>query len=58
VLGGSGGVGGAISWLSTGEHFQQLLKGLVDTRDLVYFAVIIGSFLLLTKASVESVRWR
>ena len=58
VLGGASGIGGAFSWLSTGEHFQQLLKGLVDTRDLAYFAVVIGSFLLLTKASVESVRWR
>ena len=35
-----------------------LKKGLVDTKDLVYFAVAIGSFLVLTKASVESVRWR
>jgi ABC-2 type transport system permease protein len=58
VLGGASGLGGALSWLSTGEHFQQLLKGLVDTRDLAYFAVMIGTFLLLTKASVESVRWR
>ncbi len=58
VLGGASGLGGALDWISTGEHFQQLLKGLVDTRDLAYFAVIIGSFLLLTKASVESVRWR
>ena len=58
VLGGASGLGGAFSWLSTGEHFQQLLKGLIDTRDLAYFAVMIGSFLLLTKASVESVRWR
>jgi len=58
VLGGANGIGGSLAWISTGEHFQQMLKGLVDTRDLAYFAVIIGSFLLLTKASVESVRWR
>jgi ABC-2 type transport system permease protein len=58
VLGGMGGLGGGLAWLSTGAHFQELIKGLVDTRDLAYFAVAIGSFLLLTKASVESVRWR
>ena len=29
-----------------------------EAADLVYFAVMIGSFLLLTKAAVESVRWR
>jgi ABC-2 type transport system permease protein len=58
VVGDAEGLGRTLRWLSTGEHFQQLLKGLVDTADLAYFAVIIGSMLLLTKAAVESVRWR
>jgi len=58
VAGGAERLGSALRWLSTGEHYQQMLKGLVDSADLVYFAVIIGTFLLLTKASVESVRWR
>jgi ABC-2 type transport system permease protein len=58
VVGDAEAVGGALRWLSTGTHFQQLLKGLVDTSDLAYFAVAIGSVLLLTKAAVESVRWR
>jgi ABC-2 type transport system permease protein len=58
IAGDGAGFGGALRWLATSEHFQELLKGLVDTSDLVYFAVVIGSFLLLTKASVESVRWR
>ena len=57
VVGGAA-LGDALKWVSTSEHFQQMLRGLLDTGDLVYFAVIIGSFLLLTKASVESVRWR
>ena len=58
VIAGMGGIGDALRWLSTSDHVQQLMKGLVDTRDLAYFVVIIGTFLLLTKASVESVRWR
>ena len=58
VVGDAEGLGRTLRWISTGEHFQQLLKGLVDTADLAYFVVIIGSMLLLTKASVESVRWR
>ena len=36
----------------------ELRKGLVDTMDLAYFAVMISAFLVLTKAAVESVRWR
>ena len=58
VAGDAEGVGAVLRWISTGDHFQQLMQGLVDTADLAYFAVIIGSFLLLTKAALESVRWR
>jgi ABC-2 type transport system permease protein len=64
-LGAAGGAVGATSqlsdvlrWLSSSDHFEELLKGLLDTRSLAYFAFLIGVFLLLTKASVESVRWR
>lgn len=57
-LGEGGGLTGLLRWLSTAEHFEQLVKGLVDTGDLAYFGCLIGSFLLLTKAAVESVRWR
>jgi len=53
-----GAAGGVLRWVSTGSHFEDMLKGLVSTADVAYFAVMIGSFLLLTKAAVESVRWR
>ncbi len=58
VAGDAQALGAVLRWLSTGVHFQDLIKGLMDTADLAYFVVVIGSFLLLTKASVESVRWR
>jgi ABC-2 type transport system permease protein len=45
-------------WAGTGAHFERMVMGLVETRDLAYFAVLIAAFLLLTKTSVESVRWR
>ncbi|MCG8591718.1 MAG: ABC transporter permease [Proteobacteria bacterium] len=48
-----------LRWLSPGEHyFERVLVGLVDTRDLAYFGIVIAGFLLLTKTTVESVRWR
>jgi ABC-2 type transport system permease protein len=50
--------GETLRWLSTDTHLSELIQGLVDTSDLVYFAVMIAAFLILTKASVESVRWR
>lgn len=34
-------------------HYQQFLKGIIDTRDLVYFLVLIGLFLVLTNFNLE-----
>ena len=45
-------------YLSADVHLDQLVRGLVDTKDLAYFAVMIGTFLVFTKTAVESVRWR
>jgi ABC-2 type transport system permease protein len=47
-----------LRYLSAALHFEPMLKGLIDTADLAYFALMIGVFLLFTKAAVESVRWR
>jgi ABC-2 type transport system permease protein len=58
TFGAGTGVGGLLRYLSTSEHFGNLAKGLVDTADLAYFALMIGTFLILAKAAVESVRWR
>ena len=48
----------AIKYVSITEHFQTLLKGIIDTRDLAYFATVLLIGIFLTQRSVESVRWR
>ena len=58
IAGSAPGVSDTLRYLSVQLHFDPLLNGLVDTADLAYFAVMIGSFLVITKAAVESVRWR
>jgi len=57
-IGGASGATEILSWISADTHLTELVGGLVDTADLAYFAVMTGIFLVLTKASVESVRWR
>lgn len=47
-----------LRYLSTAEHFESIVMGLVDTKDLAYFAVMVAIFLVLAKGAVESVRWR
>jgi ABC-2 type transport system permease protein len=58
LAGSAAGVADTLRYLSVQLHFDPLLNGLVDTADLGYFAMMIGSFLVITKAAVESVRWR
>jgi ABC-2 type transport system permease protein len=51
-------LGAVMRWVATGYHFERLISGVVDTADLAYFVVVIGVFLTLSKAVVESTRWR
>ncbi len=44
----SGGADYWIEWLGIDQHYQSISRGLVDTRDLVYFISMIFLFFLLT----------
>ncbi len=39
------------------EHFNSLSRGVIDSRDLLYFGSLIGFFILLTKIRLESRKW-
>lgn len=43
--------------LGINEHYISISRGVVDTRDLVYFISFIVFFLLLTKFRLESRKW-
>jgi ABC-2 type transport system permease protein len=53
-----GVAGTMVRYASITEHFQELTKGVIDTKDLVYFATLLLLALFVTQRSVESVRWR
>ena len=53
-----GVAGGLIRYASITDHFQELTKGVIDSKDIVYFATLLIVGLFLTQRSVESVRWR
>jgi ABC-2 type transport system permease protein len=57
-LGGGGVLARVIQFLSLAEHYENFSKGVIDTRDLVYWASFIFFFLFLTKRQLESRRWR
>jgi ABC-2 type transport system permease protein len=51
-------VGGILRYLSVTEHFGQMVKGVIETKSLIYFASMVVGWMFLTQRSVESIRWR
>ncbi len=50
--------GGILGALSLREHLPNLAKGVIDTKDLVFYLCFAFFFLFLTKRQLESRRWR
>ncbi|MEI6174425.1 MAG: gliding motility-associated ABC transporter permease subunit GldF [Bacteroidota bacterium] len=53
----SGKAGLIIESLGLNAHYTSMSRGVVDTRDLIYFASVTVIFILLTKLSLESRKW-
>ncbi|HXY41281.1 MAG TPA: ABC transporter permease subunit [Vicinamibacteria bacterium] len=48
----------AIAYLGVTTHLEDMVKGVVDIKDLVFYLSVIGFGLFLALESVESQRWR
>jgi ABC-2 type transport system permease protein len=46
-----------IQSLGINAHYISMSKGVIDTRDVLYFLSLIALFILLTKISLESRKW-
>ncbi|HJU28430.1 MAG TPA: ABC transporter permease subunit, partial [Candidatus Binataceae bacterium] len=55
---GGGVVWSLLKYLSLPEHFSTMVRGVVETADIVFFLSVILLALFLTQRSVESARWR
>jgi ABC-2 type transport system permease protein len=55
---GDTSAGQVISYLSFMDHYDHLVRGLIDTRDLVYFGSALLLMLFLTHRVVDSTRWK
>lgn len=49
---------GFFQYLGLGSHMENVSKGIVDTRDLLYYLSIVGACLFLAVQSLESRKWR
>jgi ABC-2 type transport system permease protein len=46
-----------IQTLGISAHYSSMSRGVIDTRDFIYFISLITFFVLLTKTSLESRKW-
>lgn len=46
-----------IKSLGINEHYRSISRGVIDTRDLIYFFSLIALFILLTRISLQSRKW-
>ena len=47
-----------VSYMSVLTHFEAFSKGVIDTKDVIYYVTMIFLGLFLTARSMESLRWR
>ncbi len=53
----SGSVGLLIQSLGLNAHYSSMSRGVIDTRDLIYFVSVMALFIILTKLRLESRKW-
>jgi ABC-2 type transport system permease protein len=47
-----------LEYMGLGTHFNSIMRGIIDTRDIVYYLSVIGFFLFLNVRVVESQKYR
>jgi ABC-2 type transport system permease protein len=47
-----------LSYLSIVTHFESFGRGVLDTKDAIFYVTVIFLGLFLTARSMESLRWR
>jgi ABC-2 type transport system permease protein len=51
------GVDNIIAGLGVSQHYVSMSRGVIDTRDIIYFVGLSAIFIMMTKTSLESRKW-
>jgi ABC-2 type transport system permease protein len=57
-LGSVGWLGAFCEYLSLLSHFQNILRGVLDSRDVVYYVAVVVVFLYLNVKNIEARKWK
>ncbi len=58
VAGGEGSLSAVLRYIGTFGHWETFTKGIIDTRDVVYYVSLTALFIFITVRVVESRKWR
>jgi len=53
-----GFLAGFLEYISVDYHFSNIARGVIDSRDIIYYLSVIFFFLILAVRSLESRKWR
>jgi ABC-2 type transport system permease protein len=53
-----GALGEVLSYLSLSHHFPDFIRGVVDTKAIIYYLSVTALFLYFAMGSIETTRWR
>lgn len=45
-------------YIGLGTHFDSIIRGVIDSRDVIYYILVITLFLYLNKRTIESRKWK
>jgi len=54
---GSGTLAGIIYQLGINAHYSSMSRGVIDTRDIIFFVSLVSLFIMLTRTVLESRKW-
>jgi len=57
LLIGSGSAANIVYQLGINAHYLSMSRGVIDTRDLVYFISLVSLFIMFTRTVLESRKW-
>ncbi len=53
----SGAIGNGVQLLGISAHYSSMSRGVIDTRDVIYFLSFSYLFLMMSKTALESRKW-
>jgi ABC-2 type transport system permease protein len=55
---GTGWLSSAIGYIGIQQHLENFAKGIIDTKDVIYYLSVVALCLLLSIRALQAWKWR